>query len=102
MFLYHLFICHTKNALHILIINIITTAKSRGLRSRLLYLPRIDLWAMEEAERSNTVDNILSMDTPKSSNNAMHGKIKSSQAWDSFLEQVDPVCSSSLIILVSF
>ncbi|XP_026412168.1 uncharacterized protein LOC113307916 [Papaver somniferum] len=70
----------------------------------IIYLPRIDLWAMEannlvaESE-SDTSDNAYkSTDTTV----AYDARRTASQAWNTFIEQVDSTClSTSLIILAT-
>lgn len=67
-------------------------------------MPRIDLWAIDETCGEDAKQSEGSPNACKSSGEVGVDAAKnSSQAWNSFVEQVDSVCASgSINILVSF
>ncbi|KAG5551283.1 hypothetical protein RHGRI_009638 [Rhododendron griersonianum] len=63
--------------------------------SCMIYLPRIDLWAIENVDKKENESSVVAAVSQDAS-------LKTSQIWSSFVEQVDSICvSTSLMILAT-
>ncbi|KAJ0985985.1 hypothetical protein J5N97_004341 [Dioscorea zingiberensis] len=68
----------------------------------IIYMPRIDLWAMDENHGIKTVEDEHSPKSSEFFSTEVQNVTKQvSEAWNSFIEQVDSMCASTNIIILA-
>lgn len=69
-----------------------------------VYMPRLDLWAVDEVDQQDIGESTYQKTGKAFSGESLGNTAnRSSLAWDSFIEQMDSMSgSSSLIVLVRF
>lgn len=79
------------------------TVKCLTVGRCIIYMPRIDLWAIDEIHEMEAKHTEIHPETGKSSSVSGDNDRRkySSEAWNSFVEQIDSSCASeSIIVLV--
>jgi hypothetical protein len=69
----------------------------------LIYMPRIDLWAVDKVHEQETEDHGLNAGTSKLSSSPIGSMTKCSEVWNTLVDQMDSLLASvSISVLVSF
>ena len=76
------------------------SVKCLNLGRCIIYMPRIDLWAVDKVH-SQTEDTMLNMDTSDLASSTINHTRKCSEAWNALVEQMDSLLASvSISVLV--
>lgn len=88
----------------ILILCIFVAVKCSSVGSCLVFMPRIDLWAIETLQQVNGIDSSLTNSPPSSSNESTLAESMDfqgpSHAWSSFVEQVESLSVTTTVMIL--
>ena len=69
----------------------------------IIYMPRIDLWAVNTVHEQETEDHGHNMDTSKLASSPVESMPKCSEVWNTLVDQMGSLSASgSISVLVSF
>jgi hypothetical protein len=76
--------------------------KGINLGRCIIYMPRIDLWAVDKVHEQETEDHGLNTGTSKLASSPMGIMTKCSEVWNTLVDQMDSLLASvSISVLVS-